>query len=141
MTQDTFKRLRGLKSLSCQRNNKSGRAKEGNILRAMNEEKCMRGHFRNPLSYVSLWPRPIPLFTVLSPISFHFSGVYNVIPAEDLTSFIGSAGKMQNDHLSQKLTTPFLFFLLPSPFRSFFFFPGKVAFLCEWTQKATKDIH
>ena len=45
-------------------------------------------------------PRPITLFTMLSPISFHFSCVYNVISADDLTrslSFIGSAGKKQND--------------------------------------------
>lgn len=53
----------------------------------------------------------------LSPISFYFSGVYNVISAEGLTRslrFVGSAGKMQNDRLSNNraLSTFYSNFLL-----------------------------
>lgn len=82
-----------------------------------------------------------PLFTMLSPIYFYFSGVYNVISAEVLTrslSFIGSAGKIQS--LSKNL-----FFIVYYNFLLFFlhllFLPGKVPLLCEWATKATKDKH
>lgn len=119
--------------------------KKGNILQEqMKKQKSTRGHFRNPLSYVSLWPPTTSPFTMLSPISFYFSGVHNVISAEDLTrssSFIGSAGIMQNHRLSENLTlsifsffySNFLLFLL-----HLLFFPGEVPLLCEWAQKATK---
>lgn len=89
-------------------------------------------------------PAPAAQFlATLSPISFYFSGVYNVISAEGLTRslrFVGSAGKMQNDRLSNNGAPSPLFTPISSPsFYALFSFAGRVPLLREWAQKKATE--
>ena len=128
-------------SLSCQRNDMSERRK---YFTGTNEKKQrMRGHFRNLLSYASLWPPDrFNSLTMLSSISFNFSGVYNVISAEDLTRSLSFNWfcweSVERPSLSQNATPSILYSTRVTASSSSSLFQLKCRFLVNGHNKLQK---